>query len=194
MNFSGKTIGFALTGSFCTYERVFTQMEALVKTGATVIPIFSNIAQQMTCRFGCSSDFIGTAERITHQQALLSIPQTEPIGPKKMLDLLVIAPCTGNTMAKLTHAITDSPVLMAAKSHLRTERPVVIALASNDSLGLNFQNLGQLYAYKHLFFVPFGQDDPVAKPNSLVAHMELLLPTIEAAFSNQQLQPVIRPY
>lgn len=194
MNLSGKTIGFALTGSFCTYETVFFQMQNLVNAGANVIPIFSYVPQETTCRFGSYQTFLKKAEQITGHQPLLSITQTEPIGPKGLLDLLLIAPCTGNTMSKLTHAITDTPVLMAAKSHLRTEKPVVIALASNDSLGLNFKNIGLLYATKHIYFVPFGQDDHHKKPNSLVAHMELILPTIELALEEKQFQPLLQSY
>ena len=134
------------------------------------------------------------AEEISEHRPILTISQAEPIGPKGMLDILLIAPCTGNTMAKLSMAITDSPVLMAAKSQLRTERPVVLSLASNDSLGLNFKNLGELYAIKHVFFVPFGQDDFCKKPNSLVAHMNLIPATLEMALEEKQIQPVLQSY
>lgn len=194
MDIFGKTIGFAMTGSFCTYERAFQQMEQLITLGANVLPIFSYSPQEMECRFGSCRAFLAKAERISHNKPILTLSQAEPIGPKGMLDLLLIAPCTGNTMSKLAHAITDTPVLLAAKSHLRTEKPVVISLASNDSLGLNFKNLGLLYSTKHIFFVPFGQDDSVQKPNSIVAHMDLILPTIELALEEKQLQPVIQSY
>lgn len=194
MDIFGKTIGFAMTGSFCTYERAFQQMEQLITLGANVLPIFSYSPQEMECRFGSYRAFLAKAERISHNKPILTLSQAEPIGPKGMLDLLLIAPCTGNTMSKLAHAITDTPVLLAAKSHLRTEKPVVISLASNDSLGLNFKNLGLLYSTKHIFFVPFGQDDSVQKPNSIVAHMDLILPTIELALEEKQLQPVIQSY
>lgn len=194
MNLSGKVIGFALTGSFCTYQKVFSEMKKLVALGATVIPIFSYVPQEMDCRFGTWKDFLSKAETISGNHAITTIVGAEPIGPKNMLDLLLIAPCTGNTMAKLANAITDSPVLMAAKSQLRTEKPVVICLASNDSIGLNFKNLGLLYPTKHIYFVPFGQDDFKKKPNSLVAHTDLIIPTIEMALDEKQLQPVIHSY
>lgn len=194
MNICGKTIGFALTGSFCTYEKIFKEMEQLVSLGANIIPIFSYVPQEMECRFGCYKDFLEKAANISKNRPILTIAQAEPIGPKGMLDLLLIAPCTGNTLSKLTHAITDSPVLMAAKSHLRTEKPLVICLSTNDGLGLNFQNLGSLYSRKHIYFVPFGQDDYLKKPNSLVAHTELILPTLELALEERQLQPVIQSY
>ena len=191
MNLSGKVIGFALTGSFCTYQKVFSEMKKLVALGATVIPIFSYVPQEMDCRFGTWKDFLSKAETISGNHAITTIVGAEPIGPKNMLDLLLIAPCTGNTMAKLANAITDSPVLMAAKSQLRTEKPVVICLASNDSIGLNFKNLGLLYPTKHIYFVPFGQDDHIKKPNSLVAHIDMVIPTIELALEGKQIQPVV---
>ncbi len=194
MNLSAYTIGFAMTGSYCTYQSVFAQMKALKATGANIIPIFSKQAQTTSCRFGNSEAFLQTATEICQTQPLLTIPEVEPIGPKRMLDLLVIAPCTGNTLAKLANGITDSPVLMAAKSHLRTERPLVIALASNDALGQNFKNIGLLYNTKHVYFVPMGQDNWIQKPNSLVAHMDLLLPTIQAALEEKQLQPILQYY
>lgn len=194
MDLKGKNIGFALTGSFCTYEKIFKEMENLVLLGANIIPIFSCISQEIQCRFGNFKEFLFKAEAISGNKPILTIAQAEPIGPKGMLDLLLIAPCTGNTMAKLNNAITDTPVLMAAKSHLRTEKPVVLCIASNDNLGLNFKNLGALYNTKHIYFVPFGQDDCKPKPNSLVAHTELIIPTIQNALEGRQLQPVIRSY
>lgn len=194
MNLAGKNIGFALTGSFCTYEKVFTEMEHLVSLGANVIPIFSYVPQEMECRFGTWKQFLEKAETISGKRPITTIAGAEPIGPKELLDILLIAPCTGNTLAKLAHAITDTPVLMAAKSQLRTERPVVLFLSSNDSLGLNFKNIGLLYATKHVFFVPFGQDNSSKKPNSLVAHPELICPALELALEEKQLQPVIQSY
>ena len=194
MTLSGKTIGFAMTGSFCTYEKAFEQMKLLKEMGATIIPIFSYVPQEMECRFGSCKYFLEKAEEISEHRPILTISQAEPIGPKGMLDILLNAPCTGNTMPKLSMAITDSPVLMAAKSQLRTERPVVLSLASNDSLGLNFKNLGELYAIKHVFFVPFGQDDFCKKPNSLVAHMDFIPATLEMALEEKQIQPVLQSY
>lgn len=194
MDFSNLTIGFAMTGSFCTYQKAFTQMKLLKEYGATILPIFSYVPQEIECRFGSARNFLATAEEITGHKPLLSIAQTEPIGPKGLIDLLLIAPCTGNTMSKLANAITDTPVLMAAKSQLRTEKPVVISLASNDSLGLNFKNLGLLYNTKHIYFVPIGQDDTQKKPNSLIAHTELIPDTIEAALEGKQIQPLLRSF
>lgn len=194
MEIEGKRIGFALTGSFCTYEKIFVEMEHLVALGAKVFPIFSYVPQEMECRFGNWKEFMERATEISGNNPITTIAGAEPIGPKELLDLLVIAPCTGNTIAKLANAITDTPVTMAAKAHLRTEKPVVIFLSSNDSLGMNFKNLGLLYASKHIYFVPFGQDDAKKKPSSLVAHASLLIPTIEEALEGRQIQPVIRSY
>lgn len=194
MEIAGKRIGFALTGSFCTYEKVFAEMEHLVALGAKVFPIFSYVPQEMDCRFGNWKEFMERATEISGNKPIITIAGAEPIGPKELLDLLVVAPCTGNTLAKLANAITDTPVTMAVKAHLRTEKPVVIFLSSNDSLGMNFKNVGLLYASKHIYFVPFGQDDAKKKPASLVAHPHLLTPTIEKALEGKQIQPVIRSY
>ena len=194
MKLDNLTIGFAMTGSFCTYERAFQQMEQLITLGANVLPIFSYSPQEMECRFGSWKDFYQKAEEISGNRPITTIVGAEPIGPKGLLDVLLIAPCTGNTLAKLANAITDTPALMAAKSQLRTEKPVVICLASNDALGLNFKNIGLLYSVKHVFFVPFGQDDSVKKPNSLVAHSGLITPTLELALEEKQLQPLIQSY
>lgn len=194
MEIAGKRIGFALTGSFCTYEKIFAEMEHLVALDAKVFPIFSYVPQEMECRFGNWKEFMKRATEISGNHPITTIAGAEPIGPKELLDLLVVAPCTGNTLAKLANAITDTPVTMAVKAHLRTEKPVVIFLSSNDSLGMNFKNVGLLYASKHIYFVPFGQDDAKKKPASLVAHPQLLIPTIEKALEGKQIQPVIRSY
>lgn len=194
MEIAGKRIGFALTGSFCTYEKIFVEMEHLVALDAKVFPIFSYVPQEMECRFGNWKEFMERATEISGNHPITTIAGAEPIGPKELLDLLVVAPCTGNTLAKLANAITDTPVTMAVKAHLRTEKPVVIFLSSNDSLGMNFKNVGLLYASKHIYFVPFGQDDAKKKPASLVAHPQLLIPTIEKALEGKQIQPVIRSY
>lgn len=194
MEMEGKRIGFALTGSFCTYEKIFAEMEHLVSIGAKVFPIFSYVPQEMECRFGNWKEFMERATLISGNKPITTIAGAEPIGPKELLDLLVVAPCTGNTLAKLANAITDTPVTMAAKAHLRTEKPVVIFLSSNDSLGMNFKNLGLLYASKHIYFVPFGQDNAKKKPASLVAHPHLLVPTIQEALEGRQIQPVIQSY
>ena len=184
-------IGFALCGSFCTYERVFPMMEELAKNHR-VIPIFSRAAATLDSRFGTSAEFLARAEEICGTAPLLTIPEVEPIGPKKMLDVLVIAPCTGNTLAKLAHSMADGPVTMAAKSHLRNGRPLVIAVSTNDALAGAAENIGRLLNRKHCYFVPFGQDDPLNKPNSMVAHFELIPQTVEAALEGRQVQPILR--
>ena len=184
-------IGFALCGSFCTYERVFPVMEALAAEHR-VIPIFSGAAATLDSRFGKAADFLARAEEICGSPPLLAVPDVEPIGPKKMLDVLVIAPCTGNTLAKLAHSIADGAVTMAAKSHLRNGRPLVIAVSTNDALAGAAENIGRLLNRKHCYFVPLGQDDPAKKPTSMVAHFEMIPQTVEAAMDGRQVQPLIQ--
>lgn len=191
MSLNGKQVGIAFTGSFCTYEKVFHELEKLVKEGAIVQTIFSNSSQTFDSRFGKAKDFMEQAERITGHKPILTIPQAEPIGPKKLLDILVIFPCTGNTIAKLANGITDTPVLMAAKAHLRNNKPLLISVSSNDALGTNMKNIGLLLNSKHIYFVPFGQDDPIKKPNSMIAHTDLLIPAMESALLGIQYQPII---
>ena len=183
-------IGFALCGSFCTYEKVFPVMEALAQTH-NVIPIFSFAAGSVDSRFGTAAAHLVRAEDICGKKAMCSIPDVEPIGPKKMLDVLVIAPCTGNTLAKLAHSIADTPVTMAAKSHLRNGRPVVLAVSTNDALAGAAENIGKLLGRKHYYFVPFGQDDPINKPTSLVADFSKIEATAKAALEGRQIQPVL---
>ena len=192
MKLKGKKIGVALTGSFCTYEKTFVQLRKLKEEGAEIATIFSNVSQTIDSRFGSPQDFMKEAEEITGSRPLLTISQAEPIGPKSLLDLLIILPCTGNTAAKLANGITDSPVLMAAKAHLRNEKPLLISISTNDALGMNMKNIGILLNVKHIFFVPFGQDDPEKKPNSMTARTEMLIPAAEAALEERQYQPVIR--
>ena len=192
MKLKGKKIGVALTGSFCTYEKAFAQLRKLKEEGAELVTIFSNASQTIDSRFGSPEDFMKEAEEITGSRPLLTISQAEPIGPKSLLDLLIILPCTGNTAAKLANGITDSPVLMAAKAHLRNEKPLLISISTNDALGMNMKNIGILLNVKHIFFVPFGQDDPEKKPNSMTAKTEMLIPAAEAALEERQYQPVIR--
>lgn len=191
MRLEKKRVGMALTGSFCMYHKIWIEMENLVKEGAEVTPIFSNSAKSIDSRFGKAEDFLKKAEEITGRKPILTIPEAEPIGPKNLLDILVIAPCTGNTLAKFANGITDSPVLMAAKSHLRNNRPLVISLSSNDSLSMNLKNIGLLMNTKNVYFVPFGQDNCVGKPNSMIAHTDLIVSTLEEALEGRQLQPVI---
>lgn len=192
MKLKGKKIGVALTGSFCTYEKAFAQLRKLKEEGAELVTIFSNASQTIDSRFGSSEDFMKEAEEITGSRPLLTISQAEPIGPKSLLDLLIILPCTGNTAAKLANGITDSPVLMAAKAHLRNEKPLLISISTNDALGMNMKNIGILLNVKHIFFVPFGQDAPEKKPNSMIAKTEMLIPAAEAALEERQYQPVIQ--
>ena len=184
------TVGFAMCGSFCTFSQVFPVMEILSKN-YDLIPIFSHAAQSVDSRFGNAKDHLGRAEAICGNAPIVSIAQAEPIGPKKLLDALVIAPCTGNTLAKLAHSIADGPVTMAAKSHLRNGRPVVIALSTNDALAGAAENIGKLLARKHYYFVPFGQDDPASKPTSMVADFGHIPQTLLLALEGKQMQPLI---
>lgn len=183
-------IGFALCGSFCTFSQVFEAMKAVASIH-TVTPIFSFNAARTDSRFGTAQEHLQQARELCDCEPLCTIEQVEPIGPKKLLDALVIAPCTGNTLAKLAHSIADTPVTMAVKSHLRNGRPVIIAVSTNDALAGAAENIGHLMGRKHYYFVPFGQDDPKEKPTSIVADFDLLLPTLEAALERRQLQPVL---
>lgn len=183
-------IGFAMCGSFCTYEKAFQAMKAVASIH-TVTPIFSNAAYTIDSRFGTAQENRCRTQEICGKDPLHTIAQVEPIGPKKLLDALVIAPCTGNTLAKLAHSIADDAVTMAAKSHLRNGRPVLIAVSTNDALCGAAENIGRLLARKHYYFVPFGQDDPENKPTSIVADFSLLLPALEAALDGRQLQPIL---
>lgn len=192
MKLKGKRIGVGLTGSFCTYEKAFVQLGKLKEEGAEIVTIFSNTSQNTDSRFGTSEEFMKQAEEITGNRPLRTISQAEPIGPKNLLDLLIILPCTGNTAAKLANGITDSPVLMAAKAHLRNEKPLLISISTNDALGMNMKNIGILMNVKHIFFVPFGQDDPEKKPNSMTARTQMLIPAAEMALEERQYQPVIQ--
>lgn len=184
-------IGIGMCGSFCTYSKIFSCMENLVEKGADLTPVFSFQSQKINSRFGNAADLVKKAEEITSKTAITTIEDAEPVGPKKMFDLFFIAPCTGNTLAKLALGITDSPVLMAAKSHLRINRPVLIFLSTNDALSANFKNVGQLMNTKNIYFVPFSQDNPSQKPNSLVSDSTKVIPAIEASLKGEQLQPVI---
>jgi len=170
MDLSNRNIGYGITGSFCTFAKTRKEIQRLTEMGAHVIPIFSYQTQNCDTRFGTA----------------------KPIGPKGYLDVMVIAPCTGNSAAKLANAITDTPVLMAAKAHMRNGKPLVIAISTNDALGASFKNIGMLMNTKHIYFVPFAQDNYEKKPNSMVAKMELLPETISAALEGKQLQPVVR--
>lgn len=191
MKLEGKKIGVALTGSFCTFDKIWKEMEKLTECGAEVYPIFSDAAQTIKNRFGKPEDFMKRAEEIAGRAPILRIEEAEPIGPTGYLDILVILPCTGNTAAKLAGGITDTPVLMAAKAHLRNNKPLVIFISTNDGLGMNMKNIGLLLNTKNIYFVPFGQDNAEKKPCSLVAHTERLIPTLELALENKQIQPLL---
>ncbi len=184
------TIGFAMCGSFCTYASVFHVMELLARD-YKIVPIFSHSAANFDSRFGTAQEHLATAADICGRQPLTTISQVEPLGPKKLLDALVIAPCTGNTLAKLAHSIADGPVTMAAKSHLRNGRPVVVAVSTNDALAGAAENIGKLLARKNYYFVPFGQDDPKGKPYSAVADFNQLPHALSLALQGKQVQPIL---
>lgn len=194
MNLKGKKVGIALTGSFCTFEKMFEELEKLMDAGAEVYPILSNASQSIQSRFGKPDTYVTKIKEITGREPIISIEGAEPIGPKGYLDVLAILPCTGNTAAKLANGITDSPALMAAKAHMRNNKPLVISISTNDGLGMNLKNIGVLCNSKNIYFVPFGQDNYEKKPNSLVAHTELLIPTLEMALEHKQYQPMLIDY
>lgn len=191
MDLKGKTIGFAITGSHCTYEEIFPEVQKLVELGAHVVPIFSNTVMTVSTRFGEAGEWAKRIEEVTGEKAIASLPEAEPLGPSKRLDCLLIAPCTGNSLSRLANAATDSPVLMAAKATLRNDRPVVLAISTNDGLGLSMHNVATLMNAKNFFFVPFGQDSPHVKMNSLVSLMRLVPETCAAALEKRQLQPLL---
>lgn len=191
MELLGKSVGFALTGSFCTFSRVVNELSELAKTGADIFPIMSEMSYNTDTRFGKAVEFREKIEEICKRSIIKSVKEAEPIGPKGYLDLLVIAPCTGNTLAKLASGVTDSSVTMAAKAHLRNQRPVLIAVSTNDGLANSAKNIGILLNAKNIYLVPFGQDDCVKKPNSLVADMSKIIPAAMAALDGIQLQPIL---
>ncbi len=192
-----KTIGVGLTGSFCTMRKVLNQLARLAELpGVDIWPVLSGNVQQLDSKFGQAAEWREALAALAPvvRPPICTIPEAEPIGPQSPLDVMLLAPCTGNTLARLAMGLTDGPVLMAAKAHLRNEKPLLIALASNDALGLNAKNLGLLLAAKQIYFVPLGQDDPLKKPNSLIFDDKLLLPAAAAALQRRQLQPVLREF
>ena len=191
MDLSGKNIGFAMCGSFCTFKKAFEALKSLKDTNANIIPIMSAVSAFTNTRFGEASDFREKAEKITGNNIIITVHDAEPIGPKRLLDLLVILPCTGNTLAKAAMGIADTSVTMAMKAHLRNERPVLIGISTNDGLGTAAKNIGALMNRKNIYFIPFAQDDYIKTPNSLVADFDKLVPAAEAAMEGKQLQPVI---
>ena len=181
-----KTVGFAMCGSFCTFKRVLKAAEKLAEK-YDIIPVMSSTSYHTDTRFGKAEYFIAELERISGKKVLHTVPEVEPFGPKKILDAIVVAPCTGNSLAKLSLGIADTSVTLAVKAHLRNDRPVIIAVSSNDALANNAKNLGYLMNMKNIYFVPFEQDDPIEKPNSLVAIMEKVPEAVDAALEGRQL-------
>lgn len=187
----GRRIGFAAAASHCTLEKAIAAISSLTAEGAEVFPVMNPMIAQMTTRFGTGEHWVEAMEAATDHRPWTQIPEVEPIGPKELLDALVVAPCTGSTMSKLANAQTDTTVCMAAKAVMRGHRPVCLAVASNDALGLNAKNLAALLAYRDIFFVPFGQDAPFAKPNSVESDFGLIADTVVEALAGRQLQPML---
>ena len=185
-------VGLAMCGSFCTFDKVLDIAEGL-KDRYDLTAILSETAAGTDTRFGKATDYIARLEALTGKPVIRTIPDAEPIGPQKLFDVLVIAPCTGNTLAKLAHGITDTAVTMAAKAHLRNGRPLCIAFTTNDGLSVTLQNVGAMLTRKNVYFVPFHQDDPLGKPNSLAADFTKLEQTFQAAWNHKQLQPLLTP-
>lgn len=191
MNLEEERIGFVMTGSFCTFRKTIDELKKIVKLGAKVVPIMSENSYTMDTKFGKARDFINEIEDITGTKILHTIQEVEPLGPKDMLDILVVAPATGNTMAKLANDIIDNSATMAVKSHLRKEKPVVIAISTNNGLSGAGENIGKLLNRKHYYFVPFRQDNPITKPRSVVFDPSYLIKTIEYALDGEQIQPIL---
>ncbi|OMP68778.1 dipicolinate synthase subunit B [Domibacillus epiphyticus] len=192
MSLTGRRIGFGLTGSHCTFEEVVPIVLRLKELGANVVPVATATVQKEASRFGSAGEWLQKVEEAAGKKSIVTIQDAEPLGPKEPLDCMVIAPMTGSSLSRFANANTDSPVLMAAKATLRNGRPVVLAVSTNDGLGLNSHNIFKLLNTKNIFFVPFGQDDPFKKPNSLVAKMNLIPETVAAALNYQQLQPLLK--
>ena len=194
MEWKDKTIGFAMCGSFCTFKNALEAMEALKDTGADIVPIMSGISYSTDTRFGKAEDFRNKITEITGHEIIHTVSEAEPIGPKNLLDMLVVLPCTGNTLAKLATGIADTSVTMAVKAHLRNQKPVLIAVSTNDGLGTAAKNIGSLLNRKNIYFLPFEQDSPSGKPQSTVAIFDMVVAASEAALEGRQLQPVLRQY
>lgn len=194
MLLKGIRLGFVVTGSHCTIGAIIKEISNIVQEGASVFPVVSHSVNTMDTRFGKASEWCAKLYEITGHEIITTIVDAEPIGPGKLFDLLVVAPCTGNTLAKLANGITDTPALMAIKAHLRNQAPAVIAVSTNDGLGMNAKNIATLLNMKNIYLVPFGQDNPIAKPNSLVARLDQMLDTICMALEGKQFQPVLIQY
>ncbi|MDR7855789.1 dipicolinate synthase subunit B [Tissierella sp.] len=191
MLLDGVKVGIAVTGSFCTFETILIEMQRLVDEGADVYPIMSYNAYNFDTRFGTAEEWKEKIKTVTGKEIISTIQDAESIGPKAYLDIIVIAPCTGNTLAKLANAITDTPVTMAWKAHLRNKKPAVVAISTNDGLGANAKNIAVLLDKKNVYFVPFGQDDAIKKSTSLIAHYDMIVPTILEALKGKQIQPLL---
>ena len=192
LKLENKKVGFAFTGSFCTFKTVLEELKKLKNENADILPIMSYNSYTLDTKFGKAKDYIDEVKEISGKSDIIhTIQEAEPIGPKKLTDIMVIAPCSGNTIAKLANGITDTPVLMATKSHLRNNNPVVIAISTNDGLSGSAENIGKLLNRNNYFFVPFNQDNPITKPRSLVADFKYLIPTIEKALDREQIEPII---
>lgn len=191
MNLRGKKIGFALTGSFCTFSKAIEQIKKLTERGAEVIPIMSYNSYNLDTKFGDAKQHIEKIEKITNSKIINTIQSAEPIGPQHLTDAMIIAPCSGNTIAKLANGITDTPVLMAAKSHLRNGNPIIIAISTNDGLSGSAENIGKLLNRNNYYFVPFRQDNPITKPRSLVFDADYIVKTIETSLDKEQIQPIL---
>jgi dipicolinate synthase subunit B len=191
MRLEGVTVGFALTGSHCQLQEVLPEVRKLIEEGARVVPVVSDAVGTTDTKYGPARQWIESLRQMTGEEVIGSIVEAEPIGPGKLLDVLVVAPCTGNTLAKLANGITDSAVLMAIKAQLRNQRPVVLAVSTNDGLSMNAKNLGLLLNTKNIYMVPFGQDNPQGKPTSLVARMALITETVLGALAGRQVQPLL---
>ena len=191
MDWENKTIGFAMCGSFCTFKRAVSAMRKLKETGADIVPIMSDMSYSTDTRFGKAEDFITEIKEITGRDIIHTVKEAEPIGPKNLLDMIIVLPCTGNTLAKLAAGIADTSVTMAVKAHLRNQKPVLIAVSTNDGLGGAAKNIGSLLNSKNVYFLPFAQDDYIHKPTSLVADFDKVTLAAEKAFEGKQLQPVL---
>lgn len=191
MNLNGKKVGIVMTGSFCTFSKVIPKIKDLVKEGAEIIPIMSFNSYNYDTKFGKAKDFISEVELITGKEVISTIQGAEPIGPKKMTDVMLVAPCSGNTIAKLANGITDTPAEMAVKSHLRNENPVVIAVSTNDGLAGSAENIGKLLNRRNYYFVPFKQDNPITKPRSLVFDDNYIVESVKNALDGVQMQPIL---
>ena len=192
MDIKGNKIGFAVTGSFCTLNRALNAAQSLKKAGAELYPIFSDSVWQMNTKFGLAAEWEQRFSSLCGREVIKTIVEAEPIGPGNFLDIMAVVPCSGNTLSKMAHGITDGPVLMAVKAHLRNQKPVVLAVSTNDGLGRSMQNIATLMGSKNIYMVPFSQDDPVKKPYSLVADMEATKATVESALDGIQIQPILK--